>query len=91
MYVDVPTNVSAMELISSPETPKSQILISPRELHRIFDGLISAKERYHENNVSDDESGTRVKMGGIMPRIKEQRRRTAVNDTMHIIKICQPF
>jgi len=27
--------------MSSPDTPKSQILISPRELHRIFDGLMS--------------------------------------------------
>lgn len=43
IYVDVPTNVSAMELISSPETPKSQIFISPLELHSIFDGLMSTK------------------------------------------------
>lgn len=42
MYVEVPTKVSAIELISSPDTPKSQILISPCELHRIFEGLISA-------------------------------------------------
>ncbi len=41
MYVDVPTKVSAIELMSSPETPKSHILISPAELHRIFDGLMS--------------------------------------------------
>lgn len=41
MYVLVPTNVSAIELISSPETPKSHILISPLELHNMFDGLIS--------------------------------------------------
>lgn len=41
MYVDVPTNVSAMEFINSPDTPKSHILISPRELHNIFDGLMS--------------------------------------------------
>jgi hypothetical protein len=41
IYVDVPTNVFAMELISSPETPKSQILIAPLELTRMFDGLIS--------------------------------------------------
>jgi len=41
MYVDVPTKVSAMEFISSPDTPKSQILISPLELNSIFDGLIS--------------------------------------------------
>jgi hypothetical protein len=43
MYVDVPTKVSAMEFISSPDTPKSHILISPLELHRIFDGLISRR------------------------------------------------
>jgi hypothetical protein len=43
MYVDVPTKVSAMELMSSPETPKSQILISPCELTSIFDGLMSKK------------------------------------------------
>ena len=41
MYVDVPTKVSAMELMSSPETPKSQILISPCELHRMLEGLMS--------------------------------------------------
>lgn len=41
MYVDVPTNVSAMELINSPETPKSQIFICPEELHKMLDGLIS--------------------------------------------------
>ena len=41
MYVDVPTKVSAIELISSPETPKSQILICPWELQSILHGLIS--------------------------------------------------
>jgi hypothetical protein len=30
-----------MELINSPETPKSQILIWPLELNRMLDGLIS--------------------------------------------------
>lgn len=37
--------MSAIEFMSSPETPKSQILISPRELHRIFEGLMSVKTR----------------------------------------------
>lgn len=41
MYVDVPTNVSAIELISSPDTPKSQILICPLVLNNMLDGLIS--------------------------------------------------
>jgi hypothetical protein len=41
MYMDVPTNVLAIELMSSPETPKSHSLISPFELHKIFEGLIS--------------------------------------------------
>jgi hypothetical protein len=41
MYVDVPTKVSAIELMSSPETPKSQILICPSELRSILEGLIS--------------------------------------------------
>ena len=41
MYVEVPTNVSAMEFTSSPETPKSHNLMKPRELTRTFDGLIS--------------------------------------------------
>jgi hypothetical protein len=41
MYVDVPTKVSAIELMSSPETPKSQIFISPCELQRMFEGLMS--------------------------------------------------
>jgi len=44
MYVEVPTKVSAMEFISSPETPKSQILIWPWELKRMLDGLMSVKE-----------------------------------------------
>ena len=42
IYVDVPTKVSAMELMSSPDTPKSHILICPFELKRMFDGLMSA-------------------------------------------------
>ena len=42
MYVDVPTKVSAIEFTSSPDTPKSQILICPDELQRMFEGLISA-------------------------------------------------
>ena len=45
MYVDVPTKVSAIELMSSPETPKSQILISPLELKRMLEGLMSVKVR----------------------------------------------
>lgn len=43
MYVLVPTKVSATLLISSPETPKSQILIWPEELSRILEGLTSEK------------------------------------------------
>jgi hypothetical protein len=43
MYMDVPTKVCAMELMSSPETPKSQSLISPMELQRMFEGLMSAR------------------------------------------------
>jgi hypothetical protein len=43
MYVLVPTKVFAIELINSPETPKSQILISPLVFARIFEGLISAQ------------------------------------------------
>lgn len=41
MYTEVPTNVLAMELISSPDTPKSHSLIWPSELRRTFEGLIS--------------------------------------------------
>lgn len=43
MYVLVPTNVLAIELISSPDTPKSQILISPLLLARMLDGLMSGE------------------------------------------------
>jgi hypothetical protein len=43
IYVDVPTKVSAIELMSSPETPKSQILIWPLELQRMLDGLMSTR------------------------------------------------
>lgn len=45
MYVLVPTKVFAIELINSPDTPKSQILISPAVLARIFDGLMSGVSR----------------------------------------------
>ena len=48
MYVDVPTNVSAIELISSPDTPKSQILICPLDMSSTFDGFTSV----HEKEVS---------------------------------------
>ena len=41
IYTDVPTNVFAKELMSSPDTPKSLNLIDPCELHSILDGLIS--------------------------------------------------
>lgn len=41
IYVDVPTKVSAIELISSPETPKSHNLICPFEFIKIFDGFTS--------------------------------------------------
>lgn len=44
MYVDVPTKVSAIELMSSPDTPKSQILIWPLELQRMFEGLMSVQK-----------------------------------------------
>lgn len=41
MYDRVPTKELAMESISCPLTPKSQILISPRELTNILEGLTS--------------------------------------------------
>jgi hypothetical protein len=41
MYVLVPTNVLAIELMSSPETPKSQSLTWPCELTRMLLGLTS--------------------------------------------------
>jgi hypothetical protein len=44
MYVLVPTKVSAMLLISSPETPKSQIFISPRPLTRMLLGFTSEEK-----------------------------------------------
>ena len=56
MYVDVPTKVSAIELINSPDTPKSHILICPFELHRMFDGLISGgNELSVFENAAQDE------------------------------------
>ena len=57
MYVDVPTNVSVMELMSSPDTPKSQILMCPFELHRMFDGLMSGN-RIVSNCRQDDDDKT---------------------------------
>lgn len=41
MYDLVPTNELAIESINCPLTPKSQILTSPLEFIKIFDGLIS--------------------------------------------------
>jgi hypothetical protein len=52
MYIEVPTKVSAMELMSSPDTPKSHILISPWELHRMLDGLISVNWIDEESRVN---------------------------------------
>ena len=41
IYDRVPTNELAIESISCPLTPKSHILISPREFTRMFDGFTS--------------------------------------------------
>lgn len=41
MYVLVPTNVLAIELMSSPDTPKSHSLTWPSELTRMLLGLTS--------------------------------------------------
>jgi len=65
-----------MELISSPDTPKSHILISPWELHRILEGLISV-------NWIDEES----RVDGMIHHSK----RTAMNDAVYIIKIGKSF
>jgi hypothetical protein len=62
MYVDVPTNVSAIEFISSPETPKSQILIWPRELHKILDGLMSVVDGYAKDQHENDQSEVRPRV-----------------------------
>jgi len=43
MYDRVPTKELAMESINWPDTPKSQIFISPRELTRILDGFTSLR------------------------------------------------
>jgi hypothetical protein len=93
MYVDVPTNVSAIELMSSPETPKSQILISPRELHSIFDGLMSERDdvmRMFQVMAKHERRCSNIHMA-LDGMSKRQSRRTAVNDAMHIVEICQPF
>jgi hypothetical protein len=47
MYVDVPTKVSAMELISSPDTPKSHILIWPFDVRSMFEGFMSGISGQH--------------------------------------------
>jgi hypothetical protein len=44
MYVLVPTKVLAIELMSSPDTPKSQILISPLVFARMLEGLMSTRQ-----------------------------------------------
>jgi hypothetical protein len=45
-----------MELMSSPETPKSHILISPRELNKILEGLISEKGGDCDMNIYSKKS-----------------------------------
>jgi hypothetical protein len=62
MYVLVPTNVLATELISSPDTPKSQILISPFELTKMFDGLISVAQVFSANEQYDRHRQCRVRL-----------------------------
>ena len=75
MYVDVPTNVSAMELMSSPDTPKSQILIWPFELKRMFDGLMS---NIVLSNVPSRQAG--------MARL-----RTAMDYPVHVVQVGEPL
>ena len=41
MYKLVPVKVPATELISSPDTPKSQSFTTPSLVRRMFGGLIS--------------------------------------------------
>ena len=64
-----------MELMSSPDTPKSQILISPLELHKMFEGLISTMW------TIDVSSTTTL--------VEENKLRTTMNNPMHIIQIRQ--
>ena len=73
MYVEVPTNVSAMELMSSPETPKSHILISPLELQRMLEGLIS--------------TGKTQTMWFIGRNVKNQDILTSMDDSVNIVQI----
>ena len=58
MYVEVPTKVSAIEFINSPDTPKSQILICPLELKRILEGLISIEPPYERGEENERQQTT---------------------------------
>lgn len=80
MYTEVPTKVLAIELISSPETPKSMSLMSPCELHRIFDGLIS-RGAEGDRSMSFQELRCTPTIKGL----------TTMNDLVHVIQVQQPL
>lgn len=63
--------------MSSPETPKSQILIWPFELHKMLDGLISDHQMRHPVNRTASETGRNV--------------RTAMNDTVCVVEVSESF
>lgn len=80
MYVLVPTKVLAIELMSSPETPKSQILISPAVLTRMLEGLISAvvsPGRTRSDVLTYQDAAAR--RAGL----------TSMNDTVHVVQVHQ--
>lgn len=82
MYVLVPTKVSAIELMSSPDTPKSQILILPSALINMLLGLTSAGRA---------QKGYRVRRHLSLPHAMKfgARSLTSVDDAMNIIQIRQ--
>ena len=74
MYVLVPTKVFAIELMSSPETPKSQSLISPCELTRMLEGLTSAKKRPRTKTRWKKERGSALEEIDASRRAKKNER-----------------
>lgn len=78
----MPTNVSAMELISSPDTPKSQILICPCELTSMLEGL-----------TSEGWQGKSAQAHGWQPEgiivVRRAHKLTSVDDTVHVVQVRQ--
>lgn len=76
--------------MSSPETPKSHILISPRELHSIFDGLISVSPKKKTKvmvwkSIRTTSHLLSRQRGGVGGGKEGGQQLTTMNDTMDVV------